>query len=73
MLSFDTEYRIGLKPFLSIPPIIQFPSTAAIAADGTFTKPDSIMDFDSWIVAQGMIQSYSNITFDGKENKYNSR
>ena len=32
MLSFDTEYRIGLKPFRSIPPIIQFPSTAAIAA-----------------------------------------
>ena len=35
-----------------------------ISADGTFTKPDSIMDFDSWTVAQGMVQGYSTITFD---------
>ena len=31
-LSLEIEYLIGRNPFLSIPPMIQFPSTAAIAA-----------------------------------------
>ena len=31
-LSREIEYLIGRNPFLSIPPTIQFPSTAAIAA-----------------------------------------